>query len=192
MAVLLFRFVGIVVLLLICTLTAWPQTGKSASKPDFSGSWLLDEKKSTDSGLTRRPDLPIKITHQEPEFRVTRSSEANGQIVARDFIYFTDERGEENATTSFLSTNPSAVKADDLKNRVTKSKTKWSGNRIITRTPLRMDVAGHFVEFEQVDEWKLSGDGKVMTQTSRVIFQNSDTAFIPAMAQDKKRVYNRV
>ena len=161
------------------------------SKPDFTGSWLLDQKKSDDSGLTTRPDLPIKITHQEPEFRITRSSEKNGQIVEHDFIYFTDGRGEENEATALLTTNPSGAKADDLKNRVTKSKTKWNGNKIVTRAVLRMDVAGHFVEFEQVEEWKISDDGKVLTQTSRVIFQNSDTAFVPAMAPDKKRVYNR-
>lgn len=186
------RFVGPVVILVMCSVSASPQTGKSARKPDFTGSWLLDEKKSTDSGLTRRPDLPISIAHHDPEFRVTRSSEANGQIVVHDFVYFTDGRGEENEATSLLTTSPSAVKADDLKNQLTKSKTKWSGNKIVMRARLRMEIAGHFVEFEQVDEWKLSDDARVLTQTSRVIFQNSDTAFIPAMAPDKKRVYNRV
>lgn len=60
-----------------------------------------------------------------------------------------------------------------------------SGNKIITRTLLRADVAHHLVDFEQVDEWKISEDGKVLTQNSRVIFQNRE------VAQDKKRVYNR-
>jgi hypothetical protein len=180
--------VFLIVLLAMSAPAALPQ---SKSKPDFTGTWLLDQKKSNDSGLTTRPDLPIKINHQEPEFRITRSSERNGQIVEHDFVYFTDGRGEENEATSLLTTNPAGVKSDDLKHRVTKSKTKWSGNKIVTRALLRMEVAGHFVEFEQVEEWKISDDGKVLTQTSRVIFQNSDTAFIPAMAQDKKRVYNR-
>lgn len=192
MTILAFRIAAALLLVLICSLTAWPQPAKSTSKPDFTGKWLLDLKKSSDSGLTLRPDLPIGITHQDPEFRVTRSSESNGQIVERNFVYFTDGRGEENEATSLLTTNPTALRADDLKNQVTKSKTKWSGNKIVTRSRLRMEVAGHFVEFEQVEEWKLSQDGKVLTQTSRVIFQNSDTAFIPAMTPDKKRVYNRV
>jgi len=167
------------------------QSPKSQVKPDFSGAWLLDQKKSSDSGLTRRPDLPIKISHHDPEFRVTLSSESNGQIIEREFVYFTDARGETNAATTGLTTNPSTMKTDDLKNQVTKSKTKWSGNKIVTRSQLRLNVAGHFVEFEQVDEWKLSADGKILTQTSRVIFQNSDAAFVPAMAPDRKRVYNR-
>lgn len=183
---LLLPFMFLLALVAPCTANA-----QGKPKPDFTGTWLLDPKKSNDPGLTTRPDLPIKIAHNEPELRVTRSSDKNGQIVEHNFVYFTDGRGEENEATSFLTTNPSGVKSDDLKNRVTKSKTKWSGNKIVTRTSLRMDVAGHALEFEQVDEWKLSEDGKVLTQTSRVIFQNADTAFIPAMAQDKKRVYNR-
>ncbi len=164
----------------------------SQTKPDLSGVWLLDTKKSNSAGLTTRPDLPIKISHHDPEFRVTLSSESNGQIIERESVYFTDGRGETNSTTTVLTTNPSAIKPDDLKNQVTKSKTRWSGNKIVTRKPLRLSVTGHFVEFEQVDEWKLSTDRKVLTQTSTVIFQNSDTAFVPGMAQDKKRVYNRV
>jgi hypothetical protein len=184
------HFVFLFVLAL--ALSASTATSQTKAKPDFSGTWLLDQEKSNDSGLTTRPDLPIKITHQEPEFRVTRSSEKGGQTVDRNFVYFTDGRGEENEATALLTTNPSAVKSDDLQNRVTKSTTKWSGNKIVTRARLRTEVAGHFLEFEQVDEWKISDDGKVLTQISRVIFQNSDTAFIPAMAQDKKRVYNRV
>ena len=184
-------FRHLLLLFVLVAMSASSALSQPKSKPDFTGSWLLDQKKSDDSGMTTRPDVPIKITHQEPEFRITRSSEKNGQIVEHDFIYFTDGRGEENEATALLTTNPSSAKADDLKNRVTKSKTKWNGNKIVTRAVLRMDVAGHFVEFEQVEEWKISDDGKVLTQTSRVIFQHSDTAFVPAMAPDKKRVYNR-
>jgi hypothetical protein len=165
---------------------------KSKTKPDLTGSWLLDQKKSNSAGLTSRPDLPLKISHHDPEFRVVLSGVSNGQIVEREFVYFTDGRGEENQATSLLTANPSAIKPDDLKNKITKSKTKWSGKKIVTRSRLRTDVAGHFIEFEQVDEWKVSDDGKVLTQTSVIIFVNSDTVFVPGMAQDKKRVYNRV
>ncbi|HEX6648878.1 MAG TPA: hypothetical protein VF075_05050 [Pyrinomonadaceae bacterium] len=166
------------------------QTASSKTKADFSGTWLLDNKKSNSSGPTTRPDLPITISHKDPEFRVTLPSESNGQIVKHEFVYFTDGRGETNEATAALTTNPSPTKPD-LRNQVTNSKTKWSGDKIVTRSRLRLNVAGHFVEFEQVDEWKLSDDAKVLTQTSRVIFQNSDTAFVPAGTPDKKRVFNR-
>jgi hypothetical protein len=163
----------------------------SKTKADFSGTWLLDNKKSNIGGLTTRPDLPITISHHDPEFHLTISSESNGQIIKHEFVYFTDGRGETNEATAILTTNPSATNPKDLQNQVTKSKTKWSGDKIVTRSRLQLNVAGHFLEFEQVDEWKLADDGKVLTQTSRVIFQNSDTAFIPAGTADKKRVFNR-
>jgi hypothetical protein len=165
-------FVLTLSLLLAANMAVEAQSPKPKVKPDFSGNWLLDQKKSSDSGLTRRPDLPIKISHHDPEFRVTLSSESNGQIIEREFVYFTDARGETNAATTRLTTNPSAIKADDLKNQVTKSKTKWSANKIVTRSQLRLNVAGHFVEFAQVDEWRLSADGKVLTQTANKLVYN--------------------
>ena len=169
------------------------QSAGSESKPDFSGSWLFDSKKSNSAGLSSKSDLPITISHSDPEFRLTLPSESNGQIVKREFVYYTDGRGETNEATSIITTNPSAHRPEDLQNQVTKSKTKWSGKKIVTRTRLRLNVAGRFVEFEQVDEWKVSEDGKVLTQTSRVNYQNSNAdAFIPAKAPDKKRVYNRM
>lgn len=178
-------------ILFLCT-TSEAQNAKSPTKPDFSGTWLLDTKKSNTSGLTLRSDLPITILHQDPEFKMALSSESNGQITKHEFIYFTDERGETNEATSVITTNPSAVKPEDLKNQVTKSKTKWSGDKIVTRSRFKLSVpGGSLIEFEQVDEWKLSDDGKILTQTSRVNLQNSDTAFIPSNAPDKKRVFNR-
>ena len=168
------------------------QNAKSAAKPDFSGTWLLDTKKSNTIGLTTRPDLPITISHQDPEFKMVISSESNGQIKKHEFIYFTDERGETNEATSVITTTPRAVKPEELKNQVTKSKTKWSGDKIVTRSRYDLNVpGGHFVQFEQVDEWKLSKEGKVLTQTSRVDLQHSDTAFIPSNAPVRKRVFNR-
>src|SRR5437016_3128032 len=95
-------FVLTLFLVLAANVPVEGQSPKPKVKPDFSGIWLLDQKKSSDSGLTRRPDLPIKISHHDPEFRVTNSSESNGQIVERDFVYFTDGRGETNPMTSFV------------------------------------------------------------------------------------------
>jgi hypothetical protein len=179
-------------LFFVLVLPAERQADKASSKPDFSGTWLLDTKKSNTSGPTSRPDLPITISHKDPEFRVMLSTTSTGASDKPELVYFTDGRGETNQATSVLSTNPSATKPEDLKNQVTESKTKWSDDKIVTRSRLRLNVAGRLVEFEQVDEWKLSKDGKVLTQTNRVNFQGGDTAFIPAAAPDRKRVFNRL
>jgi len=186
------KSISVILVTLILCATAAAQSAKSTAKPDFSGTWLLDTKKSNTVGLTTRPDLPMTISHQEPEFKMVISSEANGQIKKHEFIYFTDGRGEMNEATSVITSDPSGFKPEDLRNRKTESKTKWSGNKVVTRSRYKLNVpGGSFVEFEQVDEWKLSDDGKVLTQTSRVNLQNSNTAFIPSNGPDKKRVFNR-
>lgn len=162
-------------------------------KPDLTGTWLLDSRKSNSVGLSSRPDLPIKISHQDPELRITLTSESNGQLVERQFVYFTDGRGEENQATAMLTTNPGGPPRDLQKER-TKSTTRWSGTKIVTRALLQLQAGGRVVEFELVDEWKLSSDGKTLTQSTRTVFLQSSSSgvFIPAMAPDKKRVYNRV
>ena len=169
------------------------QNKPAKPKADLTGTWLLDAKKSHSVGLNSRPDLPIKISHQDPELRITLTSASNGQLVERNFVYFTDGRGEENQATTMLTTNPGGPPRDLQKERI-KSTTRWSGNKIVTRSLLQLQAGGRVVEFELVDEWTLSSDGKTLTQTTRTVHlqSSSDGAFIPAMAPDKKRVYNRV
>jgi hypothetical protein len=180
---------ALVVILFLCAIAT---AQKSTAKPDFTGTWLLDTRKSNTGGLTTRPDLPVTISHKDPEFKMVISSELSGQITKHEFVYFTDGRGEMNEATSVITSDPSGFKPEDLRNKKTESKTKWSGNKVVTRSRYKLNVpGGAFVEFEQVDEWKLSEDGKVLTQTSRVNLQNSNTPFIPSNAPDKKRVFNR-
>ena len=165
---------------------------KQQSKPDMTGTWLLDVKKSNSVGVNNRPDLPIKISHQDPELRITLTSESKGQMVDRQFVYFTDGRGEDNEATAMLTTNPGGPPRDLQKER-NRSTTRWRGNKIVTRASLQLQAGGRVVEFELIDEWKLSSDGKTLTQTTKTVYlQSSGGAFLPAMVPDKKRVYNRV
>jgi hypothetical protein len=162
------------------------------SRPDLTGTWMLDPSRSN-VGPSRRTDRPLKITHHDPEFKITRMIEHNSLVTGQDLVYYTDGRGETNPTTMFLSTstdmNPQGHDKD-----VTKSKTSWSGNKLVTRSSLRSIIAGRVLEFTIIDEWKLSQDGKTLTQTSRTVF-NPDASpgvFIPANRPDIRRVYNRV
>ena len=135
----------------------------------------------------------MKIVHHDPELRVTHQTERNGQINTRDFLYYTDDRGETNPTTMFLSTGTDMNRQGADKD-TTRSKPSWSGNKLVTRTTLSSVIAGRRMEFEVVDEWKLSSDGKSLTQTSKTLFRQdaSEGLFIPARRPDTKRVYNRV
>ena len=164
------------------------------TKPDFTGTWLLDTAKSNVSS-SATSDQPIKITHQDPEFRITRMVASNGQLASSQFVYYTDGRGETNRAILFLSTSIDMNPGRHDK-EIIKSKTSWSGNKLIThsRSPVRSLIGGQLLEFEIIDEWKLSADGKTLTQTSRTVFRQdmSDAAFVPANAPDIKRIYNRV
>lgn len=160
-------------------------------KPDFSGTWLLDLKKSDNKALPRRPDLPIKIAYHDPELRIIQTSEKDGKIVERESIYFTDERGETNQTTMMITTNPGSVKAEDMEKQMTKSRTRWSGDKLIIVSTLRLTAAGHVLEYDAVDEWKLSKDGKTLTKLSKLIYRGSAIVLQPAIVPDTKKVYNR-
>lgn len=167
------------------------QTKPAKIKPDFTGEWALDLKKSDQKALPIRPDLPLKISHHDPELRITQRSEKDGKTVERESIYYTDERGETNQATTTITTNPGSVRPEDLEKQVTKSRTRWSGDKLITVSTLRLTAAGHVLEYELVDEWKLSKDGKVLTKLSKIVFQGSNAMFVPAIVPDTKKVYNR-
>jgi hypothetical protein len=137
--------------------------GNVQIKPDFSGSWLLDPARSN-VGVAAKAELPFKITHLEPKLTITRQYEVEGRIVERDFVYYTDGRGETNTTARLLTTNPSAPSGEDK--QVIESKSRWSGQTLVTRSALR-SAAFHTGDFDVFQEWKLSNDGKTLTQTSR-------------------------
>jgi hypothetical protein len=118
---------------------------------------------------------------------------SNGQLTAQDFVYYTDGRGETNPPLLALTTNPGVNRQADVKD-ATKSKTSWSGNKVVTRSTLRNLIGGHLLEFEIIDEWKLSTDGKTLSETSRPVFHQDapGTIFVPGTEPEIKRVFNRV
>jgi hypothetical protein len=163
-------------------------------KPDLTGTWLLDTAKSN-VGSSVTSGQPIKITHHDPEFRITRMVESNGRVAGQDFFYYTDGRGETNRMVNSLRAHSYLYPERDNKVAI-RSKTTWTGNKLITRmrSPVRSVIGKQMLEFEIIDEWKLSTDGKTLTQTSRVVSREdgSDAIFVPANRPDLKRVYNRV
>lgn len=126
---------------------------------------------------------------------MTRMVEHNGQVTGQDLIYYTDGRGETNRIIMFLSTRVDLTpqRHDGI---AIKSKTVWSGNKLITRSrsPARSLIGSRLLEFEIIDEWKLSADGKTLTQTSRTLSRedNSGAIFVSANRPDIKKIYNRV
>ena len=162
----------------------------SPAKPDLSGTWAFDRSRSN-VGKTSSVNSEIKISHHDPELKIHRTININGQPDQRELIYYTDGRGETNPTTIWLSTSPDPKSPHPAE---TKSKTKWNGDRVVIRSKLRLMAGIHAIEEDVVDEWKLSADGKTLTQTTRHIMPTNspDAIFVPANRPDDKRVYTLV
>jgi hypothetical protein len=191
------RLVPIFCFIFICVLGTTSAHAQSKQKPtkikpDFSGNWLLDRAKGN-VGSSTTPDQPVKIVHHDPELKITRMIASNGQVTAQDFVYYTDGRGETNPMLVTLTTSPDKNRQAHDKD-VSKSKTTWSGNKLVTRSTVRSLIGGHLLEFEIIDEWKLSTDGKTLTETSRTAFHDdlSGAIFVPGAEPEIKRVFNRV
>lgn len=167
------------------------------ARPDFSGTWVLDLKKSG-YGDVRNPravTLPttLVITHGGPEVRVTRKfSEAYSGERGGEIVYYTDDRGEENTLVGSDRVSLSGT---------VESHTKWKGARLVIRGREYLVTFGDTNSFDFTERWELSADGNTLTQTKeydvlgapggppRVPRREGDSAVItPA---DSKRVYNR-
>jgi len=180
------------ILFVITSCVSLSQAQVNNKKPDFSGVWKFDHSKSTASEIGKR-DAPIKIVYNDPEFRITRTIERNGQSVERDFVYYTDGRGETNVATMLMTSEPGRVKPEDIDKEIVKSKTMWQHGKVVTRSTTRDLTGAWILEYDIIDEWKISSDGKTLTQTSRIVFQADPTGrsvVVPANRPDDKRVFS--
>ena len=146
------------------------------SKPDFSGTWVLDNSK----GVKRNYDLTLIIVHREPEIKITRKIEANGEEHIAESIYYTDGKAEWDSRKGYWDS---------------RSATRWSGAKLVRRSngndPLSKD---HMADVATTEEWNLSKDGKTLTLT----VSNSGALFDAAMMSpsqgslvDSKFVFTR-
>ena len=115
-------------------------------KPSFAGTWRLDKSKEPEE---RVGDLIMVIEHNDPAIKFTRTFKS--QLYSREDVltYYTDERGEENTDNGSID----------------KSKTKWDGRSIMTKSSSMMRVAGDRIDIFRTDKWQMSEDGRVLKQT---------------------------
>src|SRR5437868_14369538 len=69
-------------------------------KPDFSGKWQRDPKKTKMGRMTQERLESIKvilqISHHEPELQISVMTDNNGELSNRETVFYTDGRGEMN------------------------------------------------------------------------------------------------
>lgn len=166
------------------------------ARPDFSGTWVLDLKKSgyqvRDPRAVTLPTTLV-ITHGEPEVRVTRKfSGAYSEERGGEIVYYTDERGEKNTLAGSDRVSLSGT---------IETHTKWKGARLVIRGTEYLVAFGDANTFDFTERWELSADGNTLTQTKEYDVlgepgghtnrprREGDSAVIVPV--DSKKVYNR-
>jgi hypothetical protein len=128
------------------------------AKPNLSGNWTLDVARSNFGRLAgsqfSNAKMTLKISFKEPELKIVRYASLNGQTRNHNLTYFTDGRGE---------TNPNI-----LTNEQMRSKTKWEGARLISRSSSSMSFNGQSVNLEAIEKRELSSDGKTLIVTNTI------------------------
>ena len=129
------------------------------SRPDFSGTWQLDRPKSDFGLFSDRPlaraDSTLVVAHKDPELKVKRTLSLNGQEEVKEFVYYTDERGES---------NPATLGVGEIQ-----SKTKWDGDKVVAEASVkRKGPQGTSSELNVTLKWQVSSDGKTLTNTTLI------------------------
>ena len=122
----------------VLALGAFAQT-----KPDFSGTWKLDNTRSNFGALPAPQSSTLKIEHKEPAFKMVSITVGDSGERSFELSFMTD--GKE--CTNFVG------------NIELKSVVKWDGN-VLT---MEHKAAGGEVTVK--DQWVLSEDGKTLTVT---------------------------
>ena len=183
----------ILLLLAVCVPASFAQGNKSKPRPDLSGTWELDRKRSNvGKSNSSNPPEQITIIHRDPELKIRKRVFANGQLEERELAYYTDDRGETNPTTAWITTNPGSESGRPPE---TKSKTSWSGDKVVTRSVFLPRTGGTILEFEITVERRLSSDGKTLTETTHTTARQdpmANSVFVAGRGNDFKAVYNLV
>jgi hypothetical protein len=151
--------VGVIVL--FCAVIGLGSNGRNESQKkgarNLSGAWKLDKSKGNYleySGLKPQADLILVISHVEPEIKITRKLIWEGQESIQESIYYSDGRGEVSRTL--------------VANMEGKSKTRWSGDKLVSRiSAYNKNIGRGKIKVDVIQEWKLSDDGNRLTQIER-------------------------
>ena len=117
-------------------------------KPDFTGTWENENKKSFSF-----ENRMLIITHVNEELNISESFEYKKKPISNNLILYSDGRGERN----FIF-----VPGVDSKVEI-KSKTSWKKNKLIRKFSFTLSVPGNternLYDHETTEKYSLSKDG---------------------------------
>jgi hypothetical protein len=126
-------------------------------KPNFSGTWILDEKKSFSRSEEREniSDYELVITHSGEELKIVRSYISKNNKNYYSEILYTDKRKENNVDKAGITTRAEI-----------KSETFWKKQTIVRRFLYNKTIPGAPAYLLSNEKFSLSKDGKILTITT--------------------------
>jgi hypothetical protein len=120
-------------------------------QPDFSGTWTLNESKS-DGGEYGTGGMPKKIVveQKDKDLTITKTTNARG--------------GGETTYTEALTPDGKEVESTVSNNGKRKAKMNWEsdGKQFDIHFTIALSMQGQPVEFQGLEKWSLSDDGKTL------------------------------
>ena len=123
-----------------------------AADPDFSGIWTLDESRSELRRRTPQPWIRMQVEHKDAEVRCVPVEQPHPEPkkASRVMLHF--------ATNGKETAHP-------IGDATGKSIAKWEGSALMINTI----VNGPQRSYTQMDRWKMSRDGRVLTVRRQIV-----------------------
>lgn len=174
---------SIVTIQLCLTIGLAQNKDNEKEKNDFSGTWIYEHsvspKELGSKIYTAKSDLKWVIVQSETEVKMSGfATNLKGEQETREVIYYTDGRGETRQSYYPIETPFSGqLRGQPSKLEKLKSKSKWDGNKLVSRAVVAKIIKGQFLNVEVVDEWELSNDGK------KLIYRGTQSVLTSEMAK---------
>lgn len=152
----------IVLLLSVSCLLAQDKINRE--KPDFSGTWALDKKASTNY-VKHLEDYTLKISASGKKIQISRNYKSNGEPVNFTLTLFPDQTGEKNL-----------IPFGTDKTEEIRSETYWKNDWLYRNFTFYAAYDRNNI-FQTTERYKLSKDGEKLTiysQSHRYIQLSGD------------------
>jgi tetratricopeptide (TPR) repeat protein len=128
------------------------QVNRRSNTPEWNGTWVLQKLDDGKKSSRETGNITLLISQTGQQIKITRKLHQHGTETVQELTYYTDGRGEVNPATDGW--------------RMLKSNTKLRENKLIIRFSMPSSTVDRRAIVNKIDEWKLSSDGRTLTQTS--------------------------
>ena len=147
-------------------------SGGLFAQPNFSGSWALNESKSTLGDGPRMSVSSMTVNQQEG-------------LISIDLVRPSFDGGDVSSSEKYTLDGKESVNQGMMESSV-KTITTWSDDKkgLTFAKTILFDMNGETMEFKITEVWSISDDGKTLTVKSAMSSQMGDTNLV--LVYDKK------